>query len=108
MKTEQIENQHSVQVPQYEEYRTGNWLGILSQWLGGIGLGILALLWMFCPELLADRKWTALLAGGVLLAMFLIPAIRSRRRSRENQAISRRNRRRYDQYCKSLRSEQEI
>ena len=106
MESEQREKP-PVQVPQYEEYRPGSWLGALSQWSGGIGMGILALLWMFWPELLADRKWAALWAGSVLLAMFLIPAIHSRRRSRENQAISRRNRRKYDQYCQSLKSEQE-
>ena len=106
MDSEQREKQ-PVQVPQYEEYRSGSWLGALSQWLGGIGMGILALLWMLWPELLADRKWMALCAGSVLLAMFLIPAVRSGRRSRENQAISRRNQKRYDHYRQSLQSEQE-
>ena len=107
MKTERIENQQSVQVPQYEEYRTGNWLAILSQWLGGIGVGILALLWRFWPELLAEGKYAAMGASGLFLGMFLVPAVRNRHRSRENQAISRRNQKRYDHYRQSLQSEQE-
>lgn len=107
MKTEQRERQEPVPVPQYEEYRTGSWLGTLSQWLGGIGLVMLLLMWVFWPEVLAEGGNWPLWAAGLLLAMFLVPAVQGRRRSRENQAISRRNQNRYDQYCQSLKSEQQ-
>ncbi len=107
MKTEHREKQEPVPVPQYEEYRAGSWLSTLSQWLGGIGLTMLLLMWVLWPEVMAEGENWPLWTAGLLLGMFLVPAVQGRHRSRENQAISRRNQKRYDQYCKSLKSEEE-
>lgn len=87
-------------VPQYEEYCTGSCLESLAQWLGGLGLLVLGIQWFLWPEMLQAREegWMMALSG----LLFGIPTFRGLIRSRVNQQISRRNRRRYESYRDSL------
>lgn len=89
-------------VPQYEEYRSAGWLATVCQWFGGLALAVMGVLrWLF-PEIADEPGTGGRVLTAVFLACFLIPAIRSRSRSRENQAISRRNRERYNRYRSEL------
>lgn len=106
MKSEQTARQEPVNVPQYEEYRSVSWFGTLSQWLGGIGLSITGGIWLLRPGISEEMGNSVRWAAALFLMLFVIPAIRSRKRSRENQEISSRNRKKYEKYRSSLLSEQ--
>lgn len=94
----------AVEVPQYEEYRSGSCLGTVAQWLGGIGLACMGGGWLMWPE--SPETWGTgwFWTAGVFLLLFLIPSLRAGLRSRANQEISRRNRTRYESYRNTLES----
>ncbi len=102
MKTGTGEKNPPVEVPQYEEYKTASWAGMMLRLVGGIG-GAFAL--TGCLILWVSGQGGAGLclcfAAGFLL-MFLIPTVLDRRRIRENREIEARNQEKYDRYKKAL------
>ena len=103
---EKQRSQPEVQPPQYEDFRSGNWLCALLQWLGGIGAVFVAVVWLLLPEW--EQPWGKTMLGLeiVFLLLFLVPWFQSRKHARENQKICIRNRRKYDQYRSALKEEQ--
>lgn len=100
--------QPPVEVPQYEEYKTASCIMSALRLTGGIGAVFSLIVLLFLRLWVGEEgRDVCLWLFGAFLALFLIPTLLDRRRTRENRQIEARNQKKYEQYRLALEASEE-